>query len=165
MSEGAAPSPEGLAALPYRPCAGVCLTDPGDRVWVGERLDKPGAWQMPQGGIDPGEAPHDAALRELWEETGLPASAVVHVADLPGTVRYELPPDMVGRLWKGRYRGQEQHWARYRYDGPDDAVDLDAHVREFARWRWMAPAEVLDHIVPFKRDVYVAVFRGFGLLR
>ena len=152
------------ASLPYRPCAGVCLTNPAGLIWVGERLDFPGAWQMPQGGIDAGEDPEAAAFRELTEETGLPASSVRVIDRLAQPVAYDLPPELATKMWKGRYRGQAQHWVRMEYDGPDDAVDLDHHVREFARWRWMAGPDVLDAIVPFKRDVYVRVLGGFGLI-
>ncbi|WP_281826447.1 RNA pyrophosphohydrolase [Jannaschia rubra] len=153
-----------IASLPWRPCAGVCLTNPSGLVWVGERLDRPGAWQMPQGGIDAGETPRDAALRELTEETGLSPGSVTLRAELPEPLRYDLPADLAGKLWKGRYRGQEQHWFHMVYDGPDDAVDLDAHVREFSRWAWLSGPEVLAAIVPFKRDIYAAVLRGFDLL-
>ena len=160
--------PDAIARLPYRPCAGVCLTDPAGRVWVGERIDRPAdapvAWQMPQGGIDPGETPEQAALRELREETGLRAEAVAIVDRLPEPLPYDLPHALVPTLWKGRFRGQSQHWFRMEYDGPDEAVDLDYHEREFSRWAWMAPRDVLDAIVPFKRDLYATVLGRFGLL-
>ncbi|MBM2575880.1 RNA pyrophosphohydrolase [Jannaschia sp. Os4] len=160
-------TPDQIAALPYRPCVGICLTNPDGRVWTGQRLDRMGqapAWQMPQGGIDPGEAVMDAAYRELHEETGLARGAVAFVAQLPEPVPYDLPAELVPKLWKGRYRGQMQDWVRLSYDGPDAAVDLDAHEREFSEWRWSEPRAVLDGIVPFKRDVYAAVLGGFGLL-
>lgn len=150
--------------LPYRPCAGVCLINPAGLIWVGERLDFAGAWQMPQGGIDKGEDPQDAAFRELTEETGLPASAVTLVSRLPDGLPYDLPPDLAAKMWKGRYRGQMQDWFLMRYDGPDSAVDLDHHVREFSRWAWMPAQDVLDSIVPFKRDIYRAVLGQFGFL-
>ena len=148
----------------YRPCAGVCLTNPAGLIWVGERMSHPGAWQMPQGGIDPGETPRDAALRELREETGIEPRAVTLRAALDEPVSYDLPEELVGKLWKGRYKGQTQHWFHMLYDGPDDAVDLDAHEREFARWSWMAAGDVLAAIVPFKRDLYRTVLSEFGLL-
>ncbi len=161
-------SDDAIARLPYRPCAGVCLTNPAGLVWVHGRLDRPAgspvAWQMPQGGIDPGETPEAAALRELREETGLAPASVRLLGRLEEPLAYDLPPALVPTLWSGRYRGQAQHWFLMGYDGPDEAVDLDAHHREFARWAWMAPRDVLDAIVPFKRDLYATVLARFGLL-
>ena len=150
-----------MTDLPYRPCVGVVLANPDGRIFTGERVDTPGAWQMPQGGIDPGESPVVAALRELGEETGLDPARVTVEAETPGWVRYDLPEALAGRLWKGRYRGQEQKWFLLRFRGADSEIDLTRHQVEFARWRWSTPEEVLDHIVPFKRDVYREVIAAF----
>ena len=116
---------------------------------------------MPQGGIDDGETFEAAALRELKEETGLPASAVTVEAILDGWVTYDLPPHLLGKIWKGRYRGQKQKWALLRFHGRDVDIDLTAHDIEFARWRWSSPDEVLRDIVPFKRAVYAEVIAAF----
>ena len=147
----------------YRPCVGVAVVK-GGLVWAGERSDAPGAWQMPQGGIDPGETPEQAALRELTEETGLRPDAVTVAAATPGWLTYELPPEIAAKLWRGRYRGQAQRWFRLAYDGPDEAVDLDVHHREFDRWTWLSPAALLERIVPFKRAVYAQALSALRLL-
>ncbi len=151
-----------MADLPYRPCVGVMLVNGADLVFAGERIDAPGAWQMPQGGIDEGEAPREAALRELFEETGVRADQVAIEAETAGWVRYDLPDHLVGKLWKGRWRGQEQKWFRMRLLAGDGAIDITAEPREFARWQWMTPDGLRDAIVPFKRGVYDEVFRALA---
>lgn len=151
-----------MTDLPYRPCVGVVLINAKRQIFTGERVDTPGAWQMPQGGIDPGEDPRAAALRELQEETGVPSSSVRVEAEHPSWVTYDLPEHLIGTLWKGRYRGQKQKWFLLRFDGSDDQIDITKHDQEFARWRWSTPDQVVRDIVPFKRDVYAQVIDGFA---
>ena len=160
-------TPDAIAALPYRPCVGVVLARGDGTVFAGKRIDNPGdAWQMPQGGIDPCEEVRAAALRELWEETGVGADLVTIEAETQGWIPYELPADLVPRLWGGRYRGQEQRWVLMRFRGTDADVDIEAagqpHAAEFSEWRWMAPDDLMTRIVPFKRAVYEAVFAELG---
>lgn len=152
-----------ILALPYRPCVGIVLRNPAGRVFAGQRTDSSApAWQMPQGGIDRGESPGDAALRELGEETGLLPDAVTVVAETPGWLRYDLPRDLVPKIWKGRYRGQEQRWFLMDFQGADADIDLASHHAEFSRWKWIAPDDLLANIVSFKRDTYRAVFEVFA---
>ncbi len=148
--------------LTYRPCAGVMLMNRDGALFVGQRRDNSApAWQMPQGGIDSGEDLQTAALRELREETGITADLVEIVAATPDWVRYDLPPELVGTLWKGRYRGQEQKWVLMRFLGRDDQVRIDTEHPEFAAWRWLPPEDVLRNIVPFKRAAYAEVMKVF----
>lgn len=151
-----------MTELPYRACAGVVLINAQGLIFTGERVDTPGAWQMPQGGIDPGENPQTAAFRELEEETSVPATQATLIAEHPDWVEYDLPDHLVGKLWKGRYRGQTQKWFLFRFDGDDSQIDLTKHDQEFARWRWSTPTEVIENIVPFKRKVYEQVIQGFA---
>lgn len=156
-------TPEDIATLPYRRNVGVMLANPAGHVFVGQRIDNDqAAWQMPQGGIDKGETPRDAALRELEEETGVSPALVTVEAETEGWLTYDLPHDVVPRIWKGRYRGQEQKWFLLRFQGPDSAIDLATEHPEFSSWRWLPPSELVASIVPFKRAVYEAVLREFG---
>ena len=148
-------------SLPYRPCVGVVLRNPNGLIFTGERLDTPGAWQMPQGGIDAGETVAQAGLRELREETGVSPDLVTEIAASHDWITYELPDHLRGKLWKGRFRGQKQKWVLLAFSGTDADVDIVQPHQEFARWRWSSPTEVLRDIVPFKRDVYTQVLTNF----
>ena len=156
----------GPGGLPYRPCAGVVLMNAEGLVFAGQRIDMPGAWQMPQGGIDGDETPRDAALRELTEETGVSPDKVEVLAETPGWVYYDLPPELLGKVWKGRYGGQRQKWVLMRFLGNDADIRIDTDHPEFQEWRWMPAAALLENIVPFKRGVYEEVLAAFqGWLR
>lgn len=157
-------TPEDIARLPYRRNVGVMLANPAGHVFVGQRIDNDqAAWQMPQGGIDRGEDPRAAALRELTEETGVTPDLVTVEAETEGWLAYDLPHDVVPRIWKGRYRGQEQKWFLLRFHGTDDQVRLDADDhQEFSQWRWLSPKDLVANIVPFKRAVYEQVLAQFG---
>lgn len=155
-------TPDDIAKLPYRPCVGIMIQNAAGHIFVGQRNDRyTDAWQMPQGGVDKGEAPRDAALRELWEETGITSDLVDFVAESDDWLPYELPADLIPKLWKGKYRGQEQKWFLLRFKGTDDQVNIATEEPEFAAWKWLPVAELVDGIVPFKRDVYVKVIDVF----
>ena len=148
--------------LPYRPCVGVTLINPQGLIWAGRRIDSTtAAWQMPQGGIDAGEKPREAALRELHEETGITADAVKFVGKTHHWLTYDLPPELLGKVWGGKYRGQRQKWFLFRFDGDDAQVDIAREHPEFAEWRWISAADMLAAIVPFKRRVYEQVIASF----
>lgn len=155
-------TPDEIAELPYRPCVGVMLANTRGQVFVGQRIDtETPAWQMPQGGIDPGEAPRAAALRELSEETGIPPEMVTVEAETEGWISYDLPQHIVPRIWNGQYRGQKQKWFLMRFHGADADVDIATGHPEFSEWRWLNPEDLVDRIVPFKRAVYARVLEEF----
>lgn len=143
--------------LPYRPCAGILLLNEQDQIFVGERLDRPGAWQMPQGGIDDGESPDVAALRELEEEIGVAANQVEMLARTSDWVLYDLPDRLKGKMWGGKYAGQKQLWFKLRLLAGDDAINIQTEHPEFGRWKWSTRNDVLNEIVDFKREVYRSV--------
>jgi putative (di)nucleoside polyphosphate hydrolase len=164
-----------MEALNYRPCVGIMLINAEGLVFVGRRKSKRGPdvsplaheWQMPQGGIDEGETPYKAALRELREETNV--SSAEFLAEAPNWLSYDLPYDAARRSWKGRFRGQTQKWFALRFTGNESEIDIDApgggkHKAEFDAWRWERLENLPDLIVPFKRQVYEAVCAQFAPL-
>ena len=159
--------------LPYRPSAGVALLNRAGEVFLGRRARSREAklvagheWQMPQGGIDEGEAPYAAALRELYEETNVASTSLI--AEAPDWLTYDLPVE-AGNRWQGRYRGQTQKWFLLRFEGEDAEIDIrrpagGAHKPEFDAWRWEKLAAVPELVVPFKRQVYQQVVAAFAPL-
>ncbi|MEM9469664.1 MAG: RNA pyrophosphohydrolase [Pseudomonadota bacterium] len=147
----------------YRPCVGIALFNQEGKVFLGERIDTPGAWQMPQGGIDPDEDLEIAAFRELKEETGIENASIIKINDQK--IRYETPPGLREKLqeiWGAPYIGQEQTWIAMRFHGQDKDINLESFEHpEFSAWQWCALEKTLDHIVPFKRDVYTQLIEAF----
>jgi putative (di)nucleoside polyphosphate hydrolase len=151
--------------LPYRPAVGVMLLNSEKKVFVAQRLDTTlEAWQMPQGGLDDGEEALEGALRELEEETGIPPTLIEILARSTQELLYDLPDDLIGKLWKGRYRGQRQTWFLGCFLGTDSDVNLATPHPEFRAWKWAEPSDLPDMIVPFKRSLYENVLREFAHL-
>lgn len=157
-------TPEEIEQLPYRPCVGVMVVNKDGMVFAGRRCDTPDAWQMPQGGIDDGETPSDAALRELEEETSIARGRVALIAESADWIAYDLPHQLVPKIWKGRFRGQKQRWFLFRFTGHDDEIDLSTAHPEFNAWQWMEPDDLIRSIVPFKRATYTKVLAEFRAL-
>ena len=156
--------------LPYRPCVGVVVFNRDGRAFIGRRIDGPEhvdlehAWQLPQGGIDGDEDPWRAALRELREETSI--HSVERLGEIADWLRYDIPRELIGQAWKGKYRGQMQKWFALRFTGADSEIDVahpgGAHEAEFSAWRWETLTNIPRLIVPFKRAVYDRVAAEFG---
>ena len=156
-------------SLPYRPCVGIVVFNRGGLAFIGRRIDGPEhvdlthAWQMPQGGIDAGEEPWPAALRELHEETNI--RSVERLGEIAEWLSYDIPPDLIGQAWNGRYRGQTQKWFAVRFTGAESEIDIaypgGAHQAEFSAWRWEPLHNIPALVVPFKRPVYERVVAAF----
>ena len=149
-----------IEALPYRPCVGLMVLNAHGKVFVAQRNDMINpAWQMPQGGVDKGEAPREAALRELKEEIGTGDAEIL--AESTDWHSYDLPRELVGKLWKGRYRGQSQKWFALRLRGGDETIDIETEHPEFSAWKWVDIGQVVELAVPFKRDLYRRIVEEF----
>ena len=150
----------GKKDLPYRLGVGAVLLNADGQVFVAERIDTPGAWQMPQGGIDADEDPRAAVVRELEEEIGTSNAEII--SETEDWLTYDLPKEVRKKVWKGRFRGQKQMWYAMRFKGEDADIDLTADKHpEFSKWRWVDMADLPDLIVPFKRDLYVDIVKSF----
>ncbi len=158
--------------LGYRPCVGVMVLNQAGLVWVGRRIDQNAGelqgkgdwWQMPQGGIDDGEPPLEAAFRELYEETGIKRERVEFLKEASRPLTYDLPQSLIGRIWGGQYRGQTQQWYALRFLGEDAQIDIGARdglKAEFDAWRWVAIDDLMELVIPFKQHVYRAVIDEF----
>ena len=157
-------------SLPYRPCAGLTVINRKGLVFIGRRkggpehVDETHVWQMPQGGIDEGEDSYKAALRELHEETNI--KSVEKLGEVADWIAYDIPRDIVGAAWKGKYRGQKQKWYALRFTGDDSEIDIKnpggGHEPEFIAWRWEKIERLPELVVPFKRQIYEQIVKEFA---
>ena len=146
---------------PYRPCVGIFLFNSDRKVFAVRRIDsRAEAWQMPQGGIDTGESPFDACMREMREEIGTSAAEIVGQHD--DWLYYDIPLPLADRLWQGQYKGQKQKWIALRFTGHDNDINIATDKPEFCEWKWLSPRDLVDLAVPFKRDVYQNVLTAFA---
>lgn len=146
---------------PYRPCVGIFLLNNDGLVFAGRRIDsRAEAWQMPQGGIDAGESPLQACMREMREEIGTNTAELINQHD--DWLYYDIPLPLADRLWQGRYKGQKQKWMALRFTGDDSDINIATEEPEFCEWKWLSPHDLVDLAVPFKRDVYQNVLAAFA---
>lgn len=152
-----------IQKLPYRPCAGIMLLNNQNQVFVAKRIDTAvEAWQMPQGGIDQGEGPKEAAIRELEEETGIRDTQVI--AEYEGWLTYDLPDELYGKVWKGKFGGQTMKWYVMRFNGNENDINIETAHPEFSEWKWTEISNLPDMIVPFKKDIYQKLADKFSYL-
>ena len=154
-----------VSKLKYRKNVGMVLINTNGHIFAGKRIDNnTDAWQMPQGGIDDGETPEVAAFRELSEETGIHHSKARLIAATSGWLSYDIPLELIPKLWNGQYRGQEQKWFAFEFQGTDSDIDIVTEEPEFSEWAWKSKNDLLSSIVPFKVEVYQKVFLELGHL-
>ena len=148
--------------LAYRPCVGIVLIKKG-KIFAGQRLDyKSSAWQMPQGGIEDNESPKDAAFRELKEETGIKKKHIKIILESKNWLRYDLPEELISKLWNGKFVGQKQKWFAMEFFGSDTDININTKFPEFSQWKWMTADQLINSIVPFKKNVYKKILTKFS---
>ena len=148
--------------LAYRPCVGIVLIKKG-KIFAGQRLDyKSSAWQMPQGGIEDNESPKDAAFRELKEETGIKKKHIKIILESKNWLRYDLPEELISKLWNGKFVGQKQKWFAMEFFGSDTDININTKFPEFSQWKWMTADQLINSIVPFKKNVYKKILKKFS---
>ena len=148
--------------LAYRPCVGIVLIKKG-KIFAGQRLDyKSSAWQMPQGGIEDNESPKDAAFRELKEETGIKKKHIKIISESKNWLRYDLPEELISKLWNGKFVGQKQKWFAMEFFGSDTDININTKFPEFSQWKWMTADQLINSIVPFKKNVYKKILTKFS---
>ena len=152
-----------ISNLPYRLGVGLIIINNQAKIFTGRRLDNTKAWQMPQGGIDDNEIPIEAAYREMFEETGIEKSKVAFLKQSKLWYRYDLPKEIQGKFWGGKFRGQSQKWFLFKFLGVDEDINIETKDQEFSHWKWSKKKDMLESIVPFKKSLYKAVFSDFNL--
>ena len=146
----------------YRPCVGIVLINNGS-IFAGQRLDyQSNAWQMPQGGIEDNESPIKAAIRELKEETGIKKKHIKIILESKNWINYDLPKELIPKLWNGKFVGQSQKWFAMEFLGSDSDVNINTKNPEFSKWQWMTKNKLLESIVPFKKRVYENILSQFS---